>query len=114
MDLKELKKTFKLMFPEKDEYEFDWYNGADSVYILCPVRGSGKYPIHYYAAFIDLASEKAIIHLGEYHSEIYKRLHKVFVLTLCTKRESERYGDKLSTLGLRHVFGDTYGIKPRY
>ena len=113
MDLKELKKTFKLMFPEKNEYGFDWYDGADSVYILCPLKGS-NYRLTYYAAFIDVAANKAIIHCGEYHSEIYKRLHKLFVLTLCTQREATQYSNALESLGLAYVTGDTYDIKPRY
>lgn len=113
MELKELKKTFKLVFPEKDEYGFDWYDGADSVYILCPVKGSNHY-LTYYAAFIDLAHNKAIIHCGEYRSEIYKRLHKLFILTLCTQRETTKYSTALTSLGLNHIIGDTYDIKPRY
>lgn len=113
MDLKELKKTFKLVFPEKNEYGFDWYDGADSVYILCPVKGS-NYRLTYYAAFIDLAHDKAIIHCGEYHSEIYKRLHKLFILTLCTRKESTKYKAELDKSSLDYVHGDVYGIKPRY
>ena len=62
MDLKELKKTFKLVFPEKNEYGFDWYDGADSVYILCPVRGS-NYRLTYYAAFIDLAQLFIVVNI---------------------------------------------------
>ena len=113
MDLKELKKIFKLVFPEKDKYGFDWYDGADSVFIMCPVKGSNYY-LTYYAAFIDLAHDKAIIHCGEYHSEIYKRLHKLFVLTLCTRKESSKYKTILADSGLDNTFGDVYGIKPRY
>lgn len=113
MDLKELKKTFKLIFPERDEYSFDWYEGADSVYVLCPVKGSNYY-LTYYAAFIDLAHDKAIIHCGEYHSEIYKRLHKLFILTLCTRKEITKYETELEDSGLDRISGDVYGIKPRY
>lgn len=112
MDLKELKKTFKLVFPERDEYHFDWYDGADSVHIMCPVRGSNYY-LTYYAAFIDLNHNKAIIHCGEYHSEIYKRLHKLFVLTLCTRKEITKYETILKHTGL-FIHGDVYEIKPRY
>lgn len=113
MDLRELKKTFKLLFPERNEYGFDWYDGADSVYILCPVKGSSL-RITYYAAFIDLAHDKAVIHCGEYHSEIYKRLHRLFVLTLCTRKEITKYKAELDKSGLDSVHGDVYEIKPRY
>jgi len=108
MDLKELRKTFKLLFPEKDKYQFQWCEGADAVYIKCPVRAWRIYSI---AAAVDLGTMNLVIYRGEFQREIYKRLLKIFVITLCTRRESEDY---FKGTPLDEVTGDVYGIKPRY
>lgn len=109
MDLKELRKTFKLLFPEKDKYQFQWCEGADAVYIMCPVRAWRAYSV--VAAAVDLGTMNLVIYRGEFQREIYKRLLKIFVITLCTRRESEDY---FKGTPLDEVTGDVYGIKPRY
>lgn len=114
MDLKELRKTFKLLFPEKDKYQFQWCEGADAVYIMCPVRalnGALTWRIYSVAAAVDLGTMNLVIYRGEFQREIYTRLLKIFVITLCTRRESEDY---FKGIPLDEVTGDVYGIKPRY
>lgn len=114
MDLTELKKTFKLVFPEKDKYQFHWCEGADGVFIMCPTRalnGELSWRIYSPAASVDLGTMHLVIYRGEFQREIYTKLLKVFVITLCTRRESEKY---FNCTALDEVTGDVYGIKPRY